>query len=172
VDGVEGRHLLNRLSVFYLLAYFDLGVRLDADGLGGVEQVCGTVHYLQPGGSSLYSRGVYSMEEVRAAGLKRTDPGVYEEQLRSRYILGVQEDRPAVISVNMQVGSLGVNEFLARLHPYRDDPNSEYAAHRVSLKQGEFIAERDGTPCSLLAKHTGRGDVIPLLERPELTECG
>jgi hypothetical protein len=135
-----------------------------------VDQVCGTVHYLQPGGSSLLSRGVYSLEEVRAAGLKRTDPEAYKEQLRSRYIVGVNEERPAVISVNMQVASLGVNEFLARIHPYRDDPNAHYAAHRVSLKQGEFISERDGMPCSLLARHTGRGDVVPLLERPELTE--
>jgi hypothetical protein len=67
MDGVEGRHLLNRLSVFYALPYFDLGLRLDADGKRGVKEVCGTVHYLQPGGSSLYSRGVYTLEEVRSA---------------------------------------------------------------------------------------------------------
>ena len=64
MDGAEGRHLLNRIATFYLLPYFDLGVRLDADGCGGVEQVCGTVHYLQPGGSSLFSRGVFTLEEV------------------------------------------------------------------------------------------------------------
>ena len=64
MDGAEGRHLLNRIATFYLLPYFDLGVRLDADGRGGVEQVCGTVHYLQPGGSSLFSRGVFTLEEV------------------------------------------------------------------------------------------------------------
>ena len=39
MDGAEGRHLLNRIAAFYLLPYFDLGVRLDADGRGGVEQV-------------------------------------------------------------------------------------------------------------------------------------
>lgn len=128
MDGAEGRHLLNRIASFYLLPYFDLGVRLDADGRGGVEQVCGTVHYLKPGGSSLLSRGVYTLEEVRAEGLQRTDPEAYREHLRSKYIIGVQEDRPAVISVNMQIASMAVNEMLARIHPFRDEPNGRYAA--------------------------------------------
>ena len=49
MDSIDGRHLLNKLATFYLLPYFDLGVKLEADGRGGVDQVCGTVHYLQPG---------------------------------------------------------------------------------------------------------------------------
>ena len=88
MDGAEGRHLLNRIATFYLLPYFDLGVRLDADGHGGVEQVCGTVHYLQPGGSSLLSRGVFTLEEVRAEGLKRTDPDVYRGRFGRNTLLG------------------------------------------------------------------------------------
>ena len=170
MDGVEGRHLLNRLASFYLLPYFDLGVRLEADGLGGVDVVCGTVHYLKPGGASLLSRRVYDIEEVRAAGLKRTDPAAYEEQLRSKYILGVREDRPAVISVNMQIASMAVNEFLARIHPYRHDANHNFATSRVSLKHGEAFTEAEGEPCRLLFRHTGRGDVTPLLDRPDLSE--
>src|SRR5262249_54470942 len=35
MDGVEGRHLLNRLAAFYVLPYFDVGIKLVADGLGG-----------------------------------------------------------------------------------------------------------------------------------------
>jgi hypothetical protein len=170
MDGAEGRHLLNRIASFYLLPYFDLGVRLDADGLGGVEQVCGTVHYLQPGGSSLFSRGVFTLEDVRAEGLKRTDPAAYRDQLRSKYIVGVQEDRPAVISVNMQVASMAVNEMLARLHPFREDPNGEYAASRLSIRHGQMFSERDGASCALLSRHAGRGDVTPLLDRPDLSE--
>ena len=59
MDTVDGRHLLNKLAAFYLIPYFDLGVKIEADGMGGVNQVCGSVHYLQPGGSSLLSRHVY-----------------------------------------------------------------------------------------------------------------
>jgi len=73
MDGVEGRHLLNRLTTFYLMPYFDVGVRLDADGNGGIERIAGAVHYLQPGLSSLLSREVYNMARVEAEEMRRTD---------------------------------------------------------------------------------------------------
>ncbi len=171
MDGIEGRHLLNRLTTFYSLPYFDVGVKLIADGTGGIEQICGTVHYLQPGRSSLLSRGVYTLEELRAAWLKKTDPAEYEAQLRSKYIIGAQEGRPAVISVNMQFASLAVNEFLARLHPYRDDDNSGYATYRMSLTQGALYMDKEGAPCTALAPHVGRGDVKPLLDSPYLGDA-
>ena len=74
MDGVEGRHLLNRLASFYNLPYFDVGVKLEADGQGGIDEVCGAVHYLQPDGSSLLEpRRVY---DGGGAGqlFRRTDP--------------------------------------------------------------------------------------------------
>ena len=169
MDSVDGRHLLNKLATFYLVPYFDLGVKLEADGKGGVDQVCGTVHYLQPGGSSLLSRHVYTMEQVRAAGLYRTDPAAYRSQLHDGYIRGVQEDQPAVIQLNTLLASLAVNELLARLHPYRLDPNGDYAVHRLSLSHGIYEHERDGDPCSMLSRHVGRGDVDPLLDWAELS---
>lgn len=170
LDSVDGRHLLNRLATFYLLPYFDVGVKLEADGSGGIDQVCGTIHYLQPGKSSLFSRKTYTMEQVRAAGLKRTDPETYKEQLKSKYIVGVEEERPAVISVNMQFASLAINEFLARLHPYRDDENSLFAAYRFSLTQAQLYKESESESCRMLSRHTGRGDIQPLLDMPELSE--
>lgn len=174
VDSIDGRHLLNRLATFYGIAYFDLGVKLEADGAGSVDQVCGTVHYLQPGGSSLFSRHVYSMEQVRAAGLLRTDPDGYRALKREGYIKGVAEDRPAVIQLNSLIASLAVNELLARLHPYRLDPNSDYAIHRISLSHGIYEYLADAESCTLLARHVGRGDVNPLLDMPELSleACG
>ena len=171
MDTIDGRHLLNKLATFYLIPYFDLGVKIEADGKGGVEQVCGSVHYLKPDGSSLLSRGVYTMEQVRAAGLARTDPENYRELLAQGYLRGVAEDRPAVIQLNMLIASLAVNEMLARLHPYRIDPSVEYAVHRISLSHGIFTHENDGEPCAALARHAGRGDVKPLLDWPELSEA-
>ena len=112
------------------------------------------------------------MEQVRSAGLLRTDPTAYRTQLEDGYIRGVQEDRPAVIQLNSLVASLAVNELLARLHPYRLDPNDEYAIHRLSLSHGIYEHESDGEPCSLLARHVGRGDVDPLLEWAELSLQG
>lgn len=169
VDSVDGRHLLNRLATFYMIPYLDLGVKLEADGKGGVEQVCGSVHYLKPGGSSLLSRHVYSTEQLRAAGLKRTDPIGYRDLLEEGYIKGVEEDRPAVIQLNMLIASFAVNELLARIHPYRLDSNADFAVRRISLSHGIFESESDGVACPALAKHVGRGDVEPLLEWAELS---
>ena len=106
MDGVEGRHLLNRLATFYTLPYIDVGIRLDADGRGGIEKIAGGVHYLQPGRSSLLSRGVYSMARLEAEELKRADPEAYRIQVQAGYVRGVEEDRPAVISVNMFFASM------------------------------------------------------------------
>jgi hypothetical protein len=167
MDGAEGRDTLNRLATFYNLPYVDVGVRLDADGKGGVNQVLGAIHYLQPGGSSLRSRGVYVSDDVRAERLRRASPEAFARERKEGYIKGVQEDRPAVISVNMQAAAMAVNEVLARLHPYRDDPNGEYASYKFSLTQGCLYRARDGEPCKILAREVGRGDVEPLLDRPE-----
>lgn len=169
MDGVEGRHLLNRVATFYSLPYFDVGVRLDADGLGGIKSISGAVHYLQPGRSSLLSRGVYAMKQVESEELRRTTPALYERQRVEGYLRGAEEDRPAVISVNMFFAALAVNEFLARLHPYRNNPNSEYAWLAGSLSEVQFYPEPEGGICNVLKKHVGRGDVEPLLERPALS---
>jgi ThiF family protein len=169
VDSVEARYLLNKIATFYSIPYIDLGVRLEADGVGGVRQVAGSVHYLQPGGSSLLSRNVLSLEEVRAEGLRRTDPNSYRERVREGYIRGIVEDRPAVVHINGLIASLGVGELLARIHPYRLDANSEFAITRVSLSHGIWDHESDGAPCQVLSRHIGRGDVDPLLDTPELS---
>lgn len=170
MDSAEGRHALNRLATFYVIPYLDVGVRLDANGEGGIDQVCGAVHALQPDGSSLLSRRIYTLDRVKAEGLRRTNPGLYRKQVDEGYLRGVEENRPAVISVNAQLASMAVNEFLARLHPYRYDDNADFAVVRTSLIQGETYREPAPDPCPVLARHVGRGDVEPLLDMPELSE--
>jgi hypothetical protein len=171
MDGVEGRHLLNRLATFYNLPYIDVGVRLDADGRGGIDQIAGSVHYLHPGGSSLLTRGVYTMAQVEAEELRRTNPKMHQEQRQAGYLRGVAEDRPAVITVNMFFSALAVAELLARLHPYRNHPNADFAWLQASLVEVQFHnhPEAEAEVDQALAKHVGRGDVDPLLERPSLS---
>lgn len=170
MDSVDGRDLLNRVCTFYTIPYFDLGVRLDADGSGGVAQVCATVNYIQPGGSSLLTRGVYTIGDLEASSLLRANLEEYSNRLRSGYIKGVQEDRPAVISINTLIASLAVNDFLARVHPFRDDPNSDISQLTVSLTQNRLVIEGEGPPCQILAECVGAGDVLPLLNMPVLSE--
>jgi len=172
VDSVDGRDLLNRIAAYYCIPYIDVGVRLEADGRGGIDQICGTVHYLQPDGSSLVSRGLYTPRDVHAAVLRRTAPDRYADEVRAKYIHGVNEDRPAVISVNALYAALAVNELLARIHSFRDDPNSMFASFGMSLTQNRLIHEAEGVRCATLSPRAGRGDTEPLLGLPALSDEG
>jgi len=175
MDSIDGRFLLNTLAACYLIPYFDLGVRLQAHEEGAkkgqIREACGTVHYLRPGKSSLMSRGLISMDAVRSAGLKRNDLEAHKQQMDEGYILGVQEARPAVITVNMFLSSLAVHELLCRLHPYREEPNEKYARLEFSLAAMEFFPEyeREQDCCEILRSLVGKGDVSPLLNLPALS---
>jgi hypothetical protein len=167
VDTAEGRFLLNLLANFYMMQYIDIGVTLETDDEGEITQVCGYLHYLQPGGSSLLSRGVITFEDVQAEGMKRQNPAYYEVQRKAGYIKGVEENRPAVISVNTQFGGLAVNELIARLHGFRENPNRAYAKIGLSLSELAFYPEPE--PSAVCRWQVGKGDVTPLLNLPELS---
>lgn len=174
MDTVDGRFLLNALATYYTLPYFDIGVRLEAvptgPRKGQIREVCGTVNYLRPGRSSLMSRGLFSMNEVAAAGLRRNDPDAHRQQVKDGYIKGATVHRPAVISVNMFAASLAVIEFLARLHPFREEPNDTWTAVTFSLASMELFADPDEGICEILAGNVGKGDATPLLGLLELAD--
>jgi hypothetical protein len=170
MDSAEGRYYLNRLAAFHSVPYFDLGVRLDADGSGGVDGVYGSVHYLQPDGSSLLSRGVITMEEVRAEGMARESPEEYQRQRSEGYIRNVEVERPAVISINMLISAMAVNEFIARLHPYRLIDSRAFAIRSVDLINDDYLREDDGMPCLSLTRYAGRGQIEPPLGLPSLSK--
>ena len=169
MDSVDGRELLNRLASFYSLPLIDLGVRIDADGRGGVDQIAGQVHYVVPDGPTLVERQLYTAEELQGAALKRDNPEMYEEQREEGYVKGVREDRPAVISVNTLAAALAVNDLLARLHAYRDDDNTEVDVIRFSLTQNRVLSERLPGKSGAFSRHVGRADVRPLLDMPALS---
>ena len=169
VDSVFTRHLVNKIASTYCIPYIDIGVGIKADGNGGVAHVTGAVHYLQPDGSSLLSRQVFTLGEVQADGLRRNDPDEYERRLGSGYIRGADVSRPAVMPVNVTFSGLGVYEFLCRIHELRDDGNAEYASQRWSLSGGIIQNEIDRGRCRVVSRYLGRGDMMPLLGMPELT---
>ena len=70
---VIGRHIAgSRLARYYLLPYVDVGVKLEALDDGTINQVAGSVHYLQPTGLDFVDRGVFSLEALAAEDLLRT----------------------------------------------------------------------------------------------------
>ncbi|WBO22717.1 ThiF family adenylyltransferase [Sphingomonas abietis] len=171
MDSVEGRDILNRIATFYSLPYIDIGVRLDADGEGGMASISAGIHYLVPGGSSLRSRGVYTDADLHAEYLYRTDPVFYEDQVRRGYIKGVNVERPAVISINTAAAAFAVNELLARLHPFRTRSNGDFAIQKILFSHGRTAPREAGEPDDLLAPLVGRGDCIPLLMSPRISEA-
>lgn len=171
VDSIDGRHLINKLATYYLIPYFDVGVKLVADGKGGISRVCGQVHYLQPGLSSLYSRGVYSMEQLQSSSLYRTDPSAYFEQKKSGYIDGVNENKPAVVTLNTLISSHAVLDFLSRIHLTRHTSSDEIAITRFSHDQAFLSVESEPKEqCLMLKRKVGLGDRPLLLDSPEFSE--
>jgi hypothetical protein len=169
MDSIDGRHVLNKLASAYLIPLIDVGVRLDADGVGGIDSIWTVVHTVLPGGSSLLSRGVYDMAALEAASLRRTSPTAYDAQLKAGYIKGIKVDRPAVISVNMQAAAAAVNEFLARIHPYRVMPNKTFAIRRFCLTDPAASEDKEeGGACQVMSRNSGAGDQTPFLGMPNL----
>lgn len=168
MDTVDGRHLLNRIATYFCSAYFDIGIRLDADGKGGINEILGRIDYIQPGGSSLLTRGRYTLEQLKAADMARTNPEEYSRQLKEGYIKSAKVQSPAVISINMLFSSHTVTELLARLHPFRDDNNARYAAVTYSVSGFLLLREKDGEPDAELLRKVGLGHKTPALDAPML----
>jgi hypothetical protein len=168
MDSHDGRRTLNRLASFYVLPYFDCGVGVVADGLGGIDDVTAAAHYVQPGRSTLLARRVISQKRADAEALAREDPERYRALHAEKYVEGIEIDSPAVISVNALAASLIVNEFLARLHPFRQTDNQNYASVRLKYDDMRLDLEPESNEAPL-KRCLGRGDVSPLLDLPELS---
>jgi hypothetical protein len=170
MDSVDGRHLLNQLCTFYLIPYFDIGIKLEADGIGGIDKICGSVNYMQPGCSSLITRGVYTTEDLRAAAQFRQNPDEYKNLQKNAYIKNININSPAVISVNMQISSHAVNEFLNRIHPYKAEPCANYALSTIDITENCIIsvAENNFSVDGYLMKKVGRGDMSPFIEMSDI----
>jgi len=170
VDTADGRLLLSQLSNFYLIPYFDIGVRLGADGEGGIEHIVASVNYIQPGCSTLISRRVYTSERLFADGLLRQDPEEFAKREKLGYVRNANVDRPAVISINMQISSMAINELLNRIHPFKDDPARNYARVMMDFCAGyiENTTEDELEQDVSAQKWAGRGDCKPFLRMTEL----
>ena len=106
----------------------------------------------------MLSRGVYSGEDLDAEATQRTAPEDYERRVAAGYLKAVDEDRPAVMPINMMAANLAVLDFLARIHCFRLDPNARFAGQTMSLTHGYYEQVPDGPPCRIMARLVGLGD--------------
>lgn len=170
VDSVDGRHLLSQLTNFYLIPYFDIGVRLDSDGKGNIVSIVASIHYIKPGHSTLLSRGLYTSQRLFDDSLLRQDPGEFKKREEAGYVKNANVDRPAVISINMQISSMAVNEFLNRIHSFKDDHPNCYAKVMMDYSGSciENVPEKEFGIDAAAKRWTGRGDCKPFLRMIEL----
>lgn len=171
VDTHHGRQMADLIASAFVMPLFDMGVtipvRTTTDGFAVADAV-GRIDYVQPGASTLRSRGVWTPASVRAEYLAMNAPDQHAQEVADGYIDGAIEEAPAVISLNMRAASSAMNEFLARAYPFRLDPNHQYARTIFSLAGGDedHFGEDDFNPGS--SKLLGRGGVEPLLGIPGL----
>jgi hypothetical protein len=171
VDSLEGRRILDLISSCFLLPLIDVGVSIPTRRCGkgaAIGDVCGRIDYVQPGGSSLKDRRVYSAESLRAEYLRRNAPESHRQEVDAGYFGGIAEEAPAVISLNMRAASAAMNEFIARAYPFRHEPNHQYARTLFSLAACEEEHFDESTFPATSTKHTGRGAQEPLLNLPAL----
>ncbi|WP_423820198.1 ThiF family adenylyltransferase [Salinimicrobium sp. TIG7-5_MAKvit] len=141
-DSAEGRHAMNLIGHYYLVPFIDIGVKLSADGSGGIDSIAGNIHYVYPGSKSLLERKVISPARMEEEELKRISPEEYKN--RQAYFENANVTSPAVISVNMMHSSLAVLDMLDRIHPYRFSVPSQYEVTRVDITDWAIEEEEVG----------------------------
>ncbi|MBX9609844.1 MAG: ThiF family adenylyltransferase [Gammaproteobacteria bacterium] len=173
VDSLEARQIVDLIAAAFLLPLFDVGVVIPTRNNGEmpvIGDVCGRIDYVQPGGSSLGDRGVYTPDSLRAEYLRRNAPDAHQQEMEAGYIKGVIDEAPGVISLNMRAASACVNEFIARAYPFRHESNELYARTQFSLAacEEDYFPETF-FPHKACAHVLGRGSKEPLLGLPFLS---
>ncbi len=171
VDTLEARHIADLIAAAFLVPLFDVGVVIPVRKKGdefAIADVCGRIDYVQPGGSTLQDRGVYTPETLRGEYLRRVAPDAHRQEVEAGYLKGFAEEAPAVITLNMRAAAACVGEFVARAYPFRLEPNQLYARTLFSLAacEEDHFAEDSfaRAPNPILA----RGKLEPLLGLPAL----
>lgn len=171
VDTLEARQIADLIASSFLIPLIDMGVVIPVRRAGAgvaIADVVGRIDFVQPGGSSLQDRGVYSPESLRAEYLRQMAPDAHRRELEAGYVKGITEEAPAVITLNMRAAAMAMNEFIARAYPFRLDPNARYARTQFSLAacEEEYVAEAN-FPIGE-QPWFGRGASEPLLGLPML----
>jgi hypothetical protein len=175
VDSFEGRQICDRVAAAFIQPLFDVAVtiptRLDGSK-AAIGDVCGRIDYVKPGGASLADRKVYSPEVLRREYLQRVAPEEYCEQVDEGYFKGVVDEAPSVISLNMRAASDCVMEFIARLYPFRQDPNTLRARTLFSLAASDEDHFSEEEFCRKSDLPLGIGLIEPLLDMPCFDQRG
>ena len=159
-DAYLPREVINRLATYYIIGYTDLAIGLESDGKGGIDSIVGWIRYLIPGGSSLFTRGMYDSRDLERESLMKENPEEFQRRQNEKYIKGAKEKSPPVISLNATVSSLGVTDFLDRIHAFKYKLEQGFC---IDFCENKIDSEPEYRNCPSLKSHVGRGRVTPFL---------
>lgn len=141
VDSAEGRQICDLMAQAFMVPLIDMGVTIPTRKVPGgrlaVADVLGRIDYIQPHGATLADREVFTPATLRAEYLAKVDPTAYEQEIKEGYIRGAPNEAPSVIALNMRAASTAMLELIARLFPYRHEPNRHYARILFALGEAE-----------------------------------
>jgi len=162
-DDHTSRSILVRLSLWYLIPVFDMGVVVGtSDQL--IRDVVGRVTTLLAGEACLFCRGRISAEVIRQEGLL---PEEREKQVRDGYIPPLATNAPAVITFTTAVAAQAVTELLQRLTGFMGaEPNPSEVLLRLNEREvsTNHLAPDAGCQC-MDRDRWGRGDEPRFLRR-------
>lgn len=170
-DDHSGRSILTRLSVYYNIPVFDMGVRIDSTD-GKINSVQGRVTTLLPTYACLFCRGRIDPAMVRMESLEATDPKSAEELRKEGYVPELQATAPSVIPFTTAIASLAISELIHRLTGFmgQDRTTNEIIVRfdETDIRRNRLFSKPD---CFCGDDyHISRGDTTPLLDltwRPE-----
>jgi hypothetical protein len=141
VDSAEGRYVTDVVGQAFMIPVIDMGVTIPTrrrpDGQAAIVEVSGRVDFVRPGGPTLGDRGVYTPESLAAEYLARSAPEAFAAQRAEGYIKGAPEEAPSVIALNMRAASAAMLEFVARICPFRHEPNADHGRSSFALADGD-----------------------------------
>lgn len=164
-DDEWGRSLLSRLSIYYLIPIFDMGVRIDSENQT-IRSIDGRVTTLMPGAPCLFCRGRISAERIGHEVLRATNPDAALHQQREGYIPELADPAPAVIPFTTSVGAAAVMEFMHRLTGFmgaeRDSSETLLLLDRSTVRRNN----KQSLQSCFCGDESfwGRGDVKPMLD--------
>ncbi len=163
-DDEFSRAVLSRLSLYYLIPVFDMGVEIDSsDGI--IRSVRGRVTTLIPGSPCVFCRGIVTSDVISAEVMHRNNPGEYARQRKQGYVPELAGTAPSVVMFTTPVASAAISELLQRLTGFMgDDRKSTEVILRFDESKTSTNSKisREGCWCTQ-PENWGRGDVEPLL---------
>jgi molybdopterin/thiamine biosynthesis adenylyltransferase len=158
VDEHWGRAILNQIAYQYLVPTINLGVRIDVDR-SQVIGAAGAIQVLRPGSACLWCAAFLSSERIRSESLSAD----HRESLKQeRYVVGLGEPAPSVISFTTALSALAVTEYIQLITGFLGSTGGSkrlnYFISESTVRPGETSIRAE----CICGRVFGRGDLLEL----------